>query len=338
LAITLCALGALFFSTAHNYPLAVLGRFLMGFGSAFAFTGALLLVSNWFPPERFALIVGLVELMSMLGAATGQTPVVIVAKQWGWRFTVSTLGFLGLGLAFLIWLIVRDRPHTSYTTASPKSDSTGFQHLYQVICNSQTWAIAGYSFAVWAPIAAFGGLWSAPFLVSAYGIQKQAATLILAILWLSIGFSSPLLGWWSDQIQKRNLPLQIASFAGLLGFALIVYVPKLPLIGLYCGLILIGFAAAGQSLAFAVVKDNNPEIRAGTAIGFNNMATVAGGALLQPLVGFLLQFTHKESVHGIISYSASDWQQAFIVFPLCYLVALVISTFYLHETHCRQVS
>lgn len=336
IAILICACGALFFGLTTNAFMASSGRFFMGIGSAFSFIGALLLVSRWFPPQHFALIAGLVQLMSSVGAITGQGPLAIAIDHWGWRYSIMALSVIGVLLAVLVWLVVRNSPNETKTTqkiSAPKISE--LQRLQQVCGNKQTWLVALYSFLIWAPITVFTELWGVPFLASAYGISKPAASAACAMTWLGIGLGSPLIGWWSDHIGKRCMPLSVCAAAGIFSISIIAYIPHLPTTLLYIMLFTFGFAAAGQSLAFGLVKDNNHPQVTGTAIGFNNMAVVAGGVLFQPIASFLVEFHWSGTMSGNAPiYSATDYQASFFILPICYLAALIVSTKFLRETHC----
>ena len=99
----------------------------------------------------------------------------------------------------------------------------------------------------------------------------------------------------------------------------------------------VGMAAGGQILSFALVKDNNRPTITGTAIGLNNMAVVAGGALFQPFVGFILQLFWeggRDSI-GVPVYTVSNYHWGLVVVPLCFLVGLITSSFFIKETFCK---
>ena len=49
-----CAVGSYLFASSGHLSVAGVGRFLVGFGSAFAFVGVLKLATIWLPKERFA--------------------------------------------------------------------------------------------------------------------------------------------------------------------------------------------------------------------------------------------------------------------------------------------
>jgi MFS family permease len=197
--------------------------------------------------------------------------------------------------------------------------------------------VALYSFCVWAPIAAFAALWGIPFLVSAYNVSTGDAAKLMAFIWIGIGVGSPLIGWWSERIARRCLPLATSAFIGIFSLVGILYLPNLPHALLAFFMFGLGLAAAGQSLSFALVKDNNDADVTGTAIGFNNMAVVAGGAIFQPLVGFLLhEHWHGVTHDGAPVYSTGDYHMAMAVLPVCYIVAAIVSLKFLRETFCRH--
>ncbi len=336
IAVLICAAGACFFGLTHTIALASVGRFFMGIGSAFSFIGALILIARWFPAKQFAFLAGIVQLMSSIGAIAGQAPLAMAINTWGWRHTILWTSAIGLLLSILIWVVVRDAPADEVIkkTAPQKGE---LKRLYQVCGNRQTWFCGIYTFASWAPITAFAALWGVPFLATKYGISIQAASASCAMIWLGIGLASPAIGWWSDNIGKRNKPLTIAALIGIVAITAIIYMPVLPMPVLYGLLFFLGVAASGQALSFAVVKDNNPRNAVGTAIGFNNMATVAGGALFQPLVGLMLHFNWLGKVQaGVPVYSVHNYHIAFSVVPLCYVLAAVMSYFFIRETHCHS--
>lgn len=337
-AIMICALGALCFSFSTGILHASLGRFMMGIGSSFSFSGALMLIANWFPPRHFAVLSGFVQLMSSLGAIGGEVPLAFAIHHWGWRHSMVFLALFGFGLAFLVWWIVRDfpqatpRPMPQQPTATTKSTS----NVKALFTNRAAWWVAAYSFLTWAPIAAFAGLWGIPFLTSAYHISTPSASLACAAIWIGIGISSPLSGWISEQIERRCVVLTACSCFGIVSSLAVIYC-VLPLPLLYLALFCIGLAGGGQSLAFSIVRDISPARTIGAAIGLNNMATVAGGAILQPLIGYLLYINWDGTILGHTPvYSASSYRLGLFMIPLCYIFAAIISLRCVGETHCKQ--
>ncbi len=334
-AILLCSLGALVFSYSETIFHASMGRLMMGIGSAFSFTGALILITRWFPLGYFPILSGIVQFMSCVGAIFGELPLALAVDYWGWRTTMFDLAIIGFVLAITVFLIVRDFPSHEHKISAYAINKAETRNIKHVFGRAQSWWIAFYSFLVWAPITAFAGLWGVPFLVAAYNISTESASLALAALWIGIGLSAPLIGWISERIQLRNIVLTVCSLLGAIGSFVVIYF-SLPNYFLYLLLFLIGIAGSAQSLAFSVVRDATPPKMLGAAIGFNNMATVAGGAILQPIIGFILQFHSVGKIVGNVPvYHISDYQIALFMIPLCYLLAAFVSFKFIRETHCK---
>lgn len=335
-AILICALGALCFSYSYNIWEASAGRFLMGIGSAFSFSGALMLISRWFSPQYFAVLSGFVQLMSSIGAIAGELPLAIAIHHWHWRPTMMYLFVIGVILAVLVFLIVRNFPRGYQATPIVNATPVKKPPLKTVFGRMESWWVAIYSFAIWAPIAAFAGLWGIPFIVASYHITTEAASLACAAIWIGIGIGSPLVGWISERIQHRCGVLSVCALIGVISSIALIYLDLSPFM-LYFALFLFGCAGSGQSLAFSIVRDiNHPQV-IGAAIGLNNMATVAGGAILPPVIGLLLQ-TNWDGVvvnHTPV-YNLSDYRIALCMIPICYVIALFASMKGMRETYCKQ--
>lgn len=156
-------------------------------------------------------------------------------------------------------------------------------------------------------------------------------------MWLGIGVGSPLLGWWSDAIGSRKIPLVFSSAIGFVSFLILMQMPSLPLVVIGILIFLAGSACSGQVLSFAVVKENNMAVNHASAIGFNNMAVVIAGLIFQPLIGELIDYhSGVKSLQGVIQYSAADYHFGVNIIPFVYLAGMLISLFLIRETHCKQ--
>lgn len=333
-AIILCALGSAFFASTDSVFTACIGRFLIGIGSAFSFIGVLVLLSRWFPPYYFAILAGIAQLMSSVGAMFGEVPLAALINQVGWRnasFILSGVGFL---LAGFFWMYIRDYPHQQNQNVPEHYLRDEWKRLLAVCKHAHTWITGAYAFAIWTPIAVFAALWGVPYLQEKYQISVVAASGLCSMIWLGIGIGSPLLGWISDRIESRRIALIISAVFGLVSTLILLYVPELPMSWSYIVLFGLGLGAGGQTVSFAVVKENNSIEYVGTASGFNNLSVLIGGAIFQPLVGYILQHTNAwRLVNGVHVYSVAAYQKALLVMPLCFLASLVIALLLLKETH-----
>jgi len=334
----LCSLGALAFGLTSSVFFLALGRFLLGIGSAFAFVGALTVAARWFRPSLFASFVGLVQFIGCIGATCGAYPLAHVINAIGWRSTITALGYIGLALAVLCALIIRNRPPQSSTASADEHHHLGFVKSFKtVISQRQTWNLALYSFFNWAPALIFPALWGVPYLMSKYSIPNTTAAFANSMVWVGVGLFSPLLGWLSDKYSRRKIFLAAAGVLGAVASSLLLFTPHLPYFFVCLLLFFIGCASSGNLLCFAVAKDINRPSVVSTAMGFNNMSVVLSGAVFQPVVGWILaKLWNGAMENGAPLYTTGNYTLALSAIPICYLISLFIAILGIRETYGKH--
>lgn len=341
-ALLLCAFGSFFFASTESVITASMGRFLIGIGSAFSFIGVLVLLSRWFPAKHFAILAGVAQLMSSVGAIFGEMPLAKLIELVGWRQASFILSAVGVLLALLLWFIIQDYPHQTTQSIPDHPLRDEWRRLLQVCRRSYTWVIGGYAFTIWTPIAIFAALWGVPYLQMKYQVSVLIASGMCSMIWIGIGLGSPFLGWVSDRFTNRRLALGISSILGLFATLVILYFPDLSMSMMWFVLFIFGCGAGGQTVSFAVVKDNNPPHLVGTGSGFNNLSVLIGGAIFQPLVGVMLyRSSDWQIVNGVPTYGLHAYQTALVVMPICYFISLILVLFVMKEprpevTHTGQ--
>lgn len=333
-AILISGLGVMLFGSTSNFALAGFGRFMIGFGSAFAFISTLFLASRWFAHRYFTLIAGLVQFAGCLGSIAGEAPLATFINHYGWRESMLLAGSTTVVLAVLYWLIIRDQPH-AYQTQTPSTSLNEWQRLRAVLKMPQVWWIGWCGFFCWVPVATIGALWGVPYLMKVYGWTNTQAAGFCSLFWIALGISSPLLGWYSERIGSRKVPFYICFTAGLIGALLIFFAAELPVWLVGAALILLGICAAVQSLTFGVAKDILPNNIFGTASGFLNMMAIIAGGISQQIVGLLLHFTWNQQIqNGVPLYTVNNYRIGILVLPIAALIGLWITARKLGETNC----
>ncbi len=335
----ICAFGVLLFAYAPNMYVASIARFIMGGASSCAFIGVLHLAARWVPPAYFALFAGIVEMMGSFGGALGSEPFAVLIKYFDWRTIITWFAYIGFVLAILIALFVRNQPSDLKTFTPPKTEKNFiWNNLKIVLSNRETWLIGIYSFLIWAQILAFAGPWGAQFIHLSCNLDNVAATRAIIYIWAGVAIMSPFIGWLSDTIGRRCIIMTTCAIAGAVAMTLIIFLTNIPSVFLNILMFTLGFASAGQTLSFALIKDNNSPHTNSTANGFNNMCVVAGGFILPVLIGKILTITWQGLIQNNVPiYDLYGYQIALSILPICYLIAALISIFGIKETNCRMI-
>ena len=331
-----CAFGSYLFAHALHLGFAQVGRFLVGFGSAFAFVGVLKLATIWLPPQRFAMISGLTTSLGMIGGMVGNIYLTSLVDRMGWRGTVLLSAVVGVVLAVAMFLIIRDHSGHPYLPSHKshinlKSVLLGAAKIFR---KPQMWLCGIVGAILYLSLSAFAELWGNPYLETARGLGKQQAGISNSMVFLGWTFGGPLMGWISDAISRRLLPVIVGTVGGAITIAMLLYLPSPPLWMINMLLFLFGVFASSEVIIFAIARESCHSNVAASALAIVNMLIMFGGVVFQPLTGWFLDLTWTgELVNGVRHYTASSYQMALMALPILFILATVL-TFFMRETHC----
>lgn len=333
-ALILCALASIAFAWSETLLAASLSRGLIGGTVAFGFVGTLTIATYWFPPSRFAMLSGIVLAVGMLGAIAGQAPLRILVEGLGWRHSMLTLAIIGVLLGVLLYLIVPNRPATPSGQPASRGLLTG---LKDVAANPQSWLCAMVGFGPTSTLLAFSSLWAVPWLSTVRDLPVAEAAAIASVVFLGWAVGAPSLGWVSDHLGRRK-PVILAGLTLSLGALVIIIFGgiqnKAALISLF---FINGIGSSAMVVSFGAVRELNRPENSATALGLMNMFVVGSGAILQPLIGWLLDLNWAgQSADGARIYDASAYAIAFTTIIAANVLGLACA-FGLRETYCRPL-
>jgi sugar phosphate permease len=327
---TVAFVGSLLLGLAPSALWAIVGRSLVGLGVSMLFVPTMKTLAEWFRIREFATMTGILMAMGGIGTLTATTPLALLSTWIGWRLSFVIVGIITLLLAILVWLFVRDRPAdfgwpSPSEPSGPTPPAVGLlEGMKRVITDPRFWPIAIWFFFDCAVFFSFGGLWGGPYLMQVYGFSKAQAGQILSMLAIGMIVGSPMLSFLSNRVfQGRKPVLVLSSFVLLCLTALLAfYTEELPLAGLYLICLGLGiFSSAIVVIGFTTTKELFPVQIAGTSTGLVNIFPFAGGAVFQPLLGYLLE--RHGRVEG--AFSLAGYEQAFLLLFFCGLIAFLAS-------------
>ncbi|MFK8078982.1 MAG: MFS transporter [Granulosicoccus sp.] len=329
-----CALASAGFASSESLLMASFYRALIGGAVAFGFVGTLSIITQFFSPGRFALLAGLVQTMGMIGAIAGQAPLRLLVESRGWQESFLWLMLAGLGLAILLFTVVPRRNSKNHHS----ENSSLLQSLRLVARNPQSWLCAGIGFGLAAPMLSFAGLWAIPWLELSYELDKKQAAALVSMLFVGWGLGSPLWGWLSDRMGKRNPVIIGGTLIALSGFVLLVYVDAWSFTAIGVLFTVTGIGGSTMIVIFGSVRESNLIMNSAAAMGLANMCVVGSGAVTQPLIGWLLEKNwNGMQINGVPIYTVENYQIALFVLVASMLLALICAIL-LRETNCQNTS
>lgn len=343
MACLVCVIGTYMFTGTTIFWVAATGRFLVGFGSAFAFVGVLKIATLWLPENRLAMISGMTSALGPIGAMLGDNFLELFIVKMGWVKTLNMTAAFGIVLTLVLWVGIRDRKGHHRQSGTVPTLKKGLVDLGIIITSRQIWVNGMYGCLVYLPTTVFAELWGIPYLHHAHGLTTQAAGLANSILFLGFIIGAPIMGYISDRLYRRKFPMLIGASGAAIVMMMILYLPGLNESNIQALMFLLGLLYSAQAIVFAVGRELSPGEAAGTAMAVTNMIVMLGAMFLQPLVGHLLDFslsTHLSDTTGIAVdnmsklYTVDDYQFALSIIPLGILIAAIL-TFFLKETHAK---
>lgn len=332
--------GSVGFGMAQSLELALVGRTVVGLGVSVTFIAMLKIVAVGFDERRFATVVGACMVVGNLGSVLAGAPLTYLAHNVGWRAIFIGAGLMSALLGLACWMLVQD-------SAAPKADtptvrqtvdwSAAWASFVQVLRNRASWPATALNAGVAGSFFAFGGLWAVPFLTQTHGMDRTVASTHLSLYFAGFAVGCLVIGSVSDRLGQRKPVALVASHLNLGIWLFWLTGMRLPLAWSYALFALMGACAACVVLSWACAKEVNPPQLSGMSTAVTNMGGFLTSALVQPLVGYVIDLHWAGTLaNGMRVYTADDLRLGMAL--MAAVAALGAgAAWYLKETGCRNI-
>jgi MFS family permease len=329
IASVICGVGAIIFAISNFYYLAGFGRFLIGAGSSFAFIAMVYVTSYWFDAKKRAFLIGIANSLAMFGASSGVGPLYTIVKKIGWRFTISSFGIFGILLGVFIYFIFKtDKKDQKIEEKTEEKEPNLLSSLKITISKKNNWIAASSALFLYITTTAFGGLWGSSFLQSVYNIDKEKASYAVSMIFIGWLVGGPVNGFISDFFKTRTKVIKISIILTFVCLSMVIYLSSMPFYLVYILLFLTGFFSSAELLYFSIAMEMNSFKQRATACAFTNFLVSIGDGIIQPLIGYLLDFKWTGSmIENIRSYSAKNYQFAMSSLVIGVVISLILVFF-----------
>ncbi|HOA15413.1 MAG TPA: MFS transporter [Bacillota bacterium] len=284
------ALGCFIFAASRTLFMALAGRVLLSAGVAAVFIPSVRIFDFAYRGAGASMATGILMAVGNIGGMSASGPLAYAVVNYGWRGSMYVIGSATLAVGLAAMLATMRLGFRSKGKDSVEAE--GFsprrgRKEYLVI-------LAGLSAAIllqYGSQMGYQGLWGVPFITDVYGWTKTQAGNLIMLASMGAALGAPMTGWL---IAKKGFSIHrllVASAVVILASWLPVVIRHDPsdLSSLAIGTFLIGWASAFTAIL-------NPEFARrfisedsrGAFLGIYNSASMAGGAIFQPLMGFVI--------------------------------------------------
>jgi len=285
-----------------------IARFVLGLGESANFPAAIKTVAEWFPQRQRALITGIFNAGSTIGAILAPLVVPLIAVRWGWRWAFIITGFIGL-IWMLCWLKTYRLPtqHKKVTAEELAYISSGTElpaqktNLARLLLRRETLAIAFARFLT-DPVWWFLLYWLPKFLEKQFHTSLMDIGLPLVTIYVAADLGGIGGGWLSSFMIKKGNSVNRSRKTAMLACAIcavpMLFIAQGP--GLWICVLLISLASAAHqgwaSNIYTIVSDVFPKTEVATVVGISTVAAVLGGILASTAIGWVLDKTSSYSL------------------------------------------
>jgi predicted MFS family arabinose efflux permease len=285
----LAIIGGTIFTLARDPTTLLVGRALMGAGFGVMLIGSMVVISRWFPPDRFATLTALVMIIGLAGNLIATTPLAWATQLVGWRLAFAAMvAFTAVG-TLAIWLVVRDAPPGHpFLARQPESPGAMLSGLVEVLRSPGLPYFIAINFCNYACTFTVQGLWGGPYLKEVHGLSpvEFGNVLLAAVVAYMIG--QMIFGPLDRLLDTRKYIAMGGTLAIAALLAVMALVDRAPL---WLGIVMIvgtGFLSASSMMIMAHARAGFPDRLIGRAIGTLNTSVMLGVAVMQSASGFIV--------------------------------------------------
>ena len=316
--LALMTAGQFWFAFAGTYAVGLSARILVGAGDAMIFVSVMRITALWFRLRQIPLLTQLSGQVGQLGAIAASFPLSAALHSLGWRTSFLIASGLGLVLAVVLVVVVKDSPFQG-TPQEPIRVRTVAANL------RMTWGTPGTRLGLWSHFTSqfsptvFTLLWGFPFLVRGEGLSETAASALLVVITASAMVFGPLLGHLvaKHPYHRSQFVLGIVVSIAAVWTLVLLWPGPAPL-GVLIVLVLVSaLGGPGSMVGLDLARTFNPHHRLGSAIGIANIGGFVASLLTMGLIGLVLD--HLEP-RGPEFYDLTDFRIAMCVQYLFWIV------------------
>lgn len=287
--LVLATIGGIVFTMAPTWPILLTGRVLMGAGFGVMLIGSMVVISRWFPPDRFSTLTAMVLSIGLIGNLIATTPLAWASEAVGWRavFAVA-VAFTALA-AIAVWLVVRDAPPGHpFLERTPESSREMLLGLVEVLRNPRLKFILALNFCHYACTFTVQGLWGGPYLREVHGLSAIEAgnVLFAAVIAYQIGMIT--IGPMDRVLDTRKWIAIGGTIAIIVLLGALALVPRPPVWMPVGAILAIGYFSASSTMVMTHGRGIIPDRLIGRGMATINTSVMLGVACMQTLSGVII--------------------------------------------------
>lgn len=321
--IIISSVGVLTFVATSDWYYLLIGRAMIGAGSAVGFLAVAKVTKTYFPPKYHSTMLGFSLTFGLIGAVFGVTPMKMLFEHFGYYNTFNGLALAGLVIGFMILAInTNSIPHYE---DQQKYDSSVGNQIIKLLFNPTILLIGIFGGFMVGVLEGFADLWAMPFFQQVYNMTEINSNLITSFIYIGMCFGGPVLAIVASFFKAPNLMIILTGLLTTIIFAILFYAPSLSFFTSSCIMFILGVLCCYQVLVFTVASSMVDKASAGLTIAIINCINMSFGHLFHKVISILIQSSWNGQVGatGMPFYTRDDFITSLSAIPLGCLIGAI---------------
>lgn len=316
-------IGILMLGLSYSALILWTALFITGIGVTVTYANVFKLISNWFRPAYFPIMVGATICIAHIGAAFGQPLVEFFLANFAWAKIFTNYGILGIIYALFFFFIFRaSSSSASYNIFANHQTSFIKEAILTALKNRENWLIAICFGLFEGHRIVFDGFWHIASFEALHETSHQATSLLNAPTMLAYGFGALFFGWLAMRKKVRKKLIIMGAIIAICANLTFIYFPTLPIPFILSLFYVNSFFAGTFFLTATLIHEkNSPQVTA-TVIGMLIVSLSFFRLITDWLIRAIIYFTGINL--DASAYSSNHIKWIFLIFPLSALIGLIL--------------
>lgn len=318
----LCGVAVFVFSCTNHWYLACFSRFLIGVGSAAGFLGVSKVISQWFPKDQYARMIGFSFTFGFMGAIYGGKPTSLLVESYGWQNVAFVLAGVSMALGLGAYLFLR-----APSNRSQDSESEAFKlaHFKTLLTSPAIWLLAVGNLLMVGSLEGFADVWGVQFLMTAYSLEKSDAAELVSYIFVGMLFGGPLLAAFARILGNYKV-ISLCGAGMSFAFVLLLTGGNANWYWLASLFFCIGVMCCYQVIVFAAGSNLVSAQLLCITVALLNCINMLGGSFFHTCIGLMMDlfWSGNLDLDGTRAYGMDSYVPALSVIPLCALLGACI--------------
>lgn len=283
-------------------------RGLFGIGEGgFAPASSVTIAEAW-PKEKRARPKSLVIGASFVGNAIGSGWIAAMIHLHGWRFTYHALGAIGIVMAIVLWLVIKESPARDTVN---KTTRAGVKQLFRTPVMRRTSLIFFFANMLHVGLTS----WMPSYLVQTRGLHLVKAGIAASVPFVCAFVCLNFVGWLLDRYghKRERIFLAGGSFAMMLCMVAMLLSTHTWTLMVFYTLLSMSYTFV-YGTVFAIPLKHLPDSMVGSAAGVVNFGGQLASAISPAAMGFLIASYGGSFVPAFVFLAAAGFA--------CFLVSV----------------